>query len=168
MRITTAVLVLTSLLLLAGCNQRDAADVGIARTGGMVSAPAGASLPEALPQGFALDFPYHYTGQEIVRAGKAKRQRITVEFLDGDVNSILGSLAQSALTAGFSKGLWGVQNDGSIQFVADKPGYGQLRAQIRPAGSESLRNPAAKGTLVMGWPVTQTRPSSATIVPAVR
>ena len=138
---------------LAGCDQRDAAGSAPAQTAASTAETAGTALPVALPQGFSLGFPYRYTGQEIARTGKAQRQRITVEFLAGDVNSTVGSLAQSALAAGFAKGLWGIQKDGSIHLVADKAGYGQLRMQIKPiAAGETPQNAAARGTVTIGWP----------------
>jgi hypothetical protein len=170
MRSIAAALVLSPFLLLAACSQPAPAEVAAADAADAAdaSAPTGTALPEALPQGFTLGFPYHYTNQETTRAGKAKRQRISVEYLAGDANSTAASLAQSALAAGFNKGLWGVQKDGSIHFVADKAGYGQLRAQIRPAGSEPMHNPAAKGTLTMGWPVTAKRPVAAATTPAAQ
>lgn len=149
---------LLPLIALAGCNQRDVAgSTTPAATIAPAAPAAGAALPAALPEGFSLGFPHHYVGQEVARVGKAQRQRITVEYLDGDANSAVGSLAQSALAAGFGKGLWGVQKDGSIHFVANKAGYGQLRAQIRPVAGETLQNPSAKGTVTMGWPANVPR-----------
>jgi hypothetical protein len=111
-------------------------------------------LPEALPLGFALDFPYHFTKRETANAGrKDARLRYTVEYLAGDANAIASSLEKSAAAAGFDSSHIKRFDDGRIYFIAKKRGYGDLRSVIQNAGSQKLRNSAAKGTLVMGWPL---------------
>lgn len=145
------IITLSSLLALVAC-QRTGDPSAPDASPSLPATVSGTSLPEPLPQGFQLAFPYHYTKKEVVR-GRNQRQRITVEYLEGDAASIVGSLAQSAIAVGFSKGLWGVQKDGSIHFVADKPGFGQLRAQIRPGADGKLQNTFAKGSVTMGWPL---------------
>ncbi len=45
-----------------------------------------------------------------------------------------------------------MQKNGAIHFLTDKAGYGQMRAEIRPAAGRKLSNSAAKGTVVLGWP----------------
>ncbi|WP_242165844.1 hypothetical protein [Lysobacter sp. M15] len=158
-----ATVALSSLLALAACQPASNPSAPDASPSSPATA-SGTALPEALPQGFQLAFPYHYTKKEVVR-GRKQRQRITVEFLEGDAASIAGSLTQSAIAVGFSKGLWGVQKDGSIHFVADKPGFGQLRAQIRSGGDEKMQNPSAKGSVTMGWPLRALPTSGARTVP---
>jgi hypothetical protein len=157
MKVINASIVVSTLFALAACQPESIAGSPDASPSMPVSLAAGTALPNALPQGFELGFPYHYTQVEVV-PGRKQRQRITVEFLEGDVASTAGSLANGAVAAGFTRGIWGVQKDGSIHFVADKPGYGQMRAHITSAVGKSLENPAAKGELVMGWPVRPADP----------
>lgn len=126
------------------------------------SVASGTALPEALPQGFVLKFPYHFTK---LSTGPDKdgqqRQRFTVEFLDGDATTVMGSLSASAIEAGFRNGNWAVRKPGIIHFAAGKPGYGQMRAEIRAVDKKMLSNPSAKGTVVMGWPMQPSTPQLA-------
>jgi hypothetical protein len=128
-----------------------------ASTQAPAAVPAGEPLPDALPQGVEIDFPHHFTKREVGEAsnGKEARLRYTVEYLDGDAASVAASLAGSMMDAGFQSGKWRVRDDGRIQFAANKAGYGQMRAEVRPAGKRKLRNAAAKGTVALGWPVQE-------------
>lgn len=129
--------------------------------------PRGKPLTEALPQGFMLDFPYHFTRRQVVDAGKrGQRLRYTVEFLDGDVDAIAASMAVSAKAAGFESSQTKRLKDGGIHFMATKPGYGELSAALRPIGKRKLKNSAARGTVVMGWPAPATTSAAATTTAA--
>lgn len=88
-----------------------------------------------------------------------QRRRITVDYLEDSAGKVLASLDASAVEAGFRSGRWQLRADGSIYYFAHKPGYGQLRAEIRSNGRDS-----AGGTVVMGWPV-RTTPAAAPSVP---
>jgi len=151
----TAALAFALLLGLAACKagNEQAATPAMPAEPAATVATAGEPLPEALPQGFALGFPYHFTKREIVHPGrKDARLRYTVEYLDGDPAAIASSLGASARAAGFTSTQAKRFDDGRLHFIARKPGYGQLRAEIKPAGDRKLSNAAARGTLVMGWP----------------
>jgi hypothetical protein len=123
---------------------------------------SGAPLGQALPQGFALHFPFDFQEDVVVSVNaRDQRRRVTVEYLEGDSKMIMASLARSALEAGFQSGRWQLLKDGSIYFFAYKGGYGQMRAEIKSGGN--LRNASAKGTVVTGWPVRRaTAPTSPT------
>jgi len=116
--------------------------------------PGGDPLPDALPQGVAIDFPYHFIKREEVAAsnGNEARLRYTVEYLEGDVASVTASLAESVMEAGFQSGRWQARNDGRTHLVANKAGYGQMQANIAPIGKRKPRNAQAKGIVTLGWP----------------
>lgn len=119
------------------------------------AAPAGDPLPDALPQGVAIDFPYHFIKREDIPAsnGKEARLRYTLEYLEGDAASVTASLAGSMMEAGFQSGRWQARGDGRIHFAANKNGYGQMQANIIPLSKSKPRNAAAKGSVTLGWPV---------------
>lgn len=153
----TAALAIALVLGLAACkagNEQTATPAAPAEPATSTPAAAvGEPLPEALPQGFALAFPYHFTKREIIHPGrKDARLRYTVEYLEGDPASIASSLGASARAAGFTSTQAKRFGDGRLHFIARKTGYGQLRAEIKPAGDRKLSNAAARGTVVMGWP----------------
>ncbi|GAB2492580.1 hypothetical protein GCM10027084_01450 [Pseudoxanthomonas sangjuensis] len=150
----TIALAIALLLGLASCKVGDEQANELTAPALATATDAGKPLPEALPQGFTLGFPYHFIKREIFHRGrKDARLRYTVEFLEGTPASIASSLNASAKAAGFTKINSRHLRDGRIHFIATKRGYGQLRAEIKPAGNRKLSNAAAKGTLVMGWPV---------------
>ena len=63
---------------------------------------SGAPLGQALPQGFALHFPFDFQEDVVVSVNpRDQRRRVTVEYLEGDSKMIMASLARSALEAGF-------------------------------------------------------------------
>lgn len=128
----------------------------------------GAPLAKALPQGFALHFPFAFREDVVVNVNpRNQRRRVTVEYLEGDAKTTMASLASSAIEAGFQSGRWQLLKDGSIYFFAYKGGYGQMRAEIKSGGS--LHDPSAHGTVVMGWPVrraTAPMPPSSSSAPA--
>lgn len=150
--------------LLAACSVEEpgqavapTGDAAVPADGGAIQ--RGQPLPRPLPQGFALRFPHDFRAESVVPATpREQRRRVTVEYLEGDAGDIVASLASSALDAGFKSGRWQVARDGRISFFAYKGGYGQMRAEISPGGR--LSNPAAKGLVVLGWPV-RVRPGTA-------
>lgn len=136
--------------LLAGCPAQDRPD--------QAATPAGKPVPQALPQGFVLRFAHDFRGDTLVTVTpREQRRRVTVEYLEGEPADIVASLAGSALDAGFKSGRWQQTQDGRISFFAHKGGYGQLRAEITPGGR--LSHPAAKGAVVLGWPVRSRPPA---------
>ncbi|HET6435865.1 MAG TPA: hypothetical protein VFG18_09225 [Xanthomonadaceae bacterium] len=137
--------------LVAGCSAQDQPD--------QAAAPAaGQPVPQALPQGFVLRFAHDFRGETLVAVTpREQRRRVTVEYLEGEPADIVASLADSAVRAGFKSGRWQQAKDGGISFFAHKGGYGQLRAEITPGGR--LSHPAARGVVVLGWPV-RSRPSA--------
>ncbi|WP_111265588.1 hypothetical protein [Marilutibacter maris] len=126
----------------------------IGETGKAVTIPAAIPLPEALPEGVELQFPYHFIKKEnIIPASGPARLRYTVEYLSGSPDSIAKSLASSVKAAGFLKVSTRHLEDGRIHLIANKPGYGRLQAAIVPSSSQKLEHLQAAGTVSMGWPL---------------
>lgn len=109
-------------------------------------------MPQPMPQGFALKFPYNFIEQSTGPANNGElRDRFTVEFLDGDINAVAGSLMASAVEAGFQNGSWSAHKN-MIQVSVNKAGYGQMRAVVQLADRRKLSHPQAKGLVILGWP----------------
>lgn len=117
-------------------------------------APKGRKLPEALPESVQLAFPYHFRSQRIVDTPSGRQERrLTVEFLDGDVDGTVASLGDSLRQAGFRLVREQAFDDGRRRLVFGKKGFGRVTAVVAPQAGRKLRNRAARGTVYMVWPV---------------
>jgi len=146
-------------LAIAACGGEPASDTATAPAAKAKSAQAATDhrpLPEALPESVQLAFPYHFRSQRLVDADDGRqRLRLTVEFLDGDVDSTAASLGSSMADAGFEIVDQQALDEGRHRVVYRKKGFGRVNTVIAPKGAQEMRNPAARGTVSMVWPVAE-------------
>ena len=112
--------------LVAGCGQgasdpdTGAADAALGVGADQASEPAVTTeSPDiSFPEGIELDFPHIMRGERVVTHDDGREvRRVSLEYLEGDQQSIFASIAESLSDAGFSE-----------REVDDRPG-GNIRAR---------------------------------------
>lgn len=118
-----------------------------------VAVLSGKPLPHALAQGVSFSFPYHFLARKIVEVAPGRYQdRLTIEFLDNDVETVTEQLIGDMAKSGFRVSKNDLAEDGRRLLVFSKKGFGGVRINVAPIGARKLRHAEADGTVYMVWP----------------
>lgn len=168
------VLLATVLLGVAGCSQRpEAAQPATTSQAAAVPATA-AAAPCEEPTGYqwqpadlAFDLPYHLRADRIYGArDESSRRRVVLEFLEGTPESVLASVEQAMLAAGFQARPRREPGNGNLIAPFAKKGYGSIAVVINGSAGDNPSHPEAKGTIAFDYPVAPAGRETPTPSPA--
>lgn len=134
------------MLPLAACKKSEpaeaAVDAGKATTAGE---------PNGLPGGATLPFKHHIRVDRVIenKAG-AKRRRVDVEFLDGDVAATVKGVESAMVAAGYRLRADDPRDvDGEVRLRFIKKGEPTVMAVISPNPGRNPSSSKVKGTVVL-------------------
>lgn len=151
-----------ALFVLAGCKQDRAPDAAVAQASPSTPEVASPAAPceegqgagyAWLPAGLALDIAYHLRADRIYTSkNDVQRRRVVLEFLDGDVDSVLAATEKSMIAAGFTARPRRDQPNGNIIVPYVKRGYGSITVVASATPGDNPSNPGAKGMVAFDFP----------------
>jgi hypothetical protein len=142
-------LALTALLFLASCkpNGNTAADTAA----GAKPCPPAAAGYRFLPGSLDVPVAYHLRSDRIAATRENQpRRRVTLEFLEGDVDSVLASVEGAMAKAGYKARPVKDHEDGSVVRRFVKRGAG-ITVTVSPKVGDKPANPDAKGVIIYAY-----------------
>lgn len=166
------ILVMAAMLsALAGCNKpqpvNDANTIATPPpTVASVEAPSAQPCAEQagyqlLPAGIRIGLPYHFRADRLyANKHDQVRRRVVLEFLEGNVDSTLKTVAESMTAAGFMARPRRDQPNGNIIIPYVRNDYGSITVVVSPLPGDNPSNPAARGTVTFDYPSDAIAPAA--------
>lgn len=157
------------LLFLVSCSsEKPAAPEPVA------TAPAATPIPcpptvsgyRFLPEQLEVPVDYHIRVDRLYTSlNDQPRRRIALEFLEGDADSVLASVEQAMLKAGYEARPRRIQPNDNIIAPFVKKGGTSLTVMLNPNAGDKPSNPEAKGVLIYDYPLGPAHQKAATQTP---
>lgn len=150
---TIRLLALAAISLLAACSPagEGTADSNLQLLGAR-TIEAGAPCYPALPAGASLDLPCHLRSEQIYKSKKgAKRRKVVLEILEGDISTSVERIEQTMLRGGYTATDKIARKKDRFVIPFKKKGHPTIELTFNPKVGSKPSSPKARFLITATW-----------------
>ncbi len=109
-----------------------------------------------------VETPFHVPCNRIYTTKNgAERRRTTIELLEGEAATVIGSIGDSRVSEGFRAMNIQDKGDGIQRLAYKRNGYGRINLSAKSDVEDKPANPRATGPIMFDWPLSDSEPPKA-------